>query len=101
MATIREIYQIRFNKVPVEKDILSTVYTVGQETVYPGRGVKCPTGICYTNKTKKDRLIVSFTDGTHHEIGVTPEVEIFWRDTEVPDKVKKPVKKKRCKRQRK
>jgi len=101
MATIREIYQIRFNKVPVEKDILSTVYTVGQEVAYYGRGMKCPAKICYTNKIKKDRLIVSFTDGTYHEIGITPEVEIFWKDTEVPDKPKNPTKKKRCKRTRK
>lgn len=80
---LREITSVRFNKVPIEKDILATVYVVGE--LFYRVGMKAPLrvlSIDYVNKTKKDRLIITFEGGTYHEIGIQPDTEIFWKDIE-------------------
>ncbi len=79
----REIYSVRFNKVAIEKDMLSTIYYVGEKMFYSGRGWLTPLKIDYLNKIKKDRLIITFEGGTYHEIGITADTEIFWRDVKL------------------
>ncbi len=80
---MKEITCIRFNKIQVQNDILATVYVVGEPFFKTGmpRPLKI-ISINYTNKTKRDRLVVEFEDKTYHEIGVSVDTEIFYKEVE-------------------
>ena len=77
----KEITSIRFNKVPVSGDIISTTYIVGEHFFRAGMASPLKViSISYVNKTKRDRLLVEFEGGIEHEIGVTPDVEIWFEN---------------------
>jgi len=86
---MKEITCIRFNKVATKDDILATVYVVGEP--FHKRGMARPLkviSISYTNKTKRDRIVVEFEDKSFHEIGIGVDCEIFYKETETKNKEK-------------
>ena len=87
MIRKREIYSVKFNKVFLKDDMLTTVYSIGESKYYPGLGWITPIEIKYANK-EKNRLIISFEGGRSHEIGLTSDTELFWRDVETKTKKK-------------
>ena len=70
----REIYSVAFNKHKEGDVSKMCVYTLGVTSFL--NGVKTPSEIVVV----KDRVVVTFTDGSRHHIPYTDEVEIFDRE---------------------
>ena len=94
----RKITSIRFNKVQRDNDLFATVYVVGEP--FYKTGMKQPIkvlAIGYVNKTKKDRLLVTFEGGQYHELGIQNDTEIFWKDVpDNTDRINKRTVRQRC-----
>ena len=88
MVKKRAIYAVRFNKVKTATDMFSTTYTVN--VPFFDRSMSVPKLPIKIELIKEEtRVLTSFEDSTHHEIGFTEDVELFWREVESKPKVTK------------